>query len=104
MKKAEKIRKLVTHISAGVIFAVLLVFTLQIGVQGNSRSAMNLSALTFGLFSPAVAATSPGSVGGGCPDENCEDDRISGFRCFRVPGLHYRCDDSNYPSCSETAC
>jgi hypothetical protein len=65
MKKEEKIRKTVTRISAGVIFAVLLVFTLQIGVQGNSSSAMGLSALTFGLFSPAVAATSPGSGGGG---------------------------------------
>ncbi len=56
MKKAEKIRKITTRISAAVIFACLLVMTMQINIQGDSsNSPLSLSSLTFGLIQPAVA-------------------------------------------------
>lgn len=38
-----------------------------------------------------------------CPQQTCENDRISGWRCFSTD-WNYKCDDSAYPNCSETAC
>lgn len=62
MEKAERIRKIVTRVSAGVIFACLLVVTLQINFQGNNgNSPLSLGALTFGLFQPAMAAGGGGT-------------------------------------------
>lgn len=63
MKRAEKVRKTVTRISAGVIFACLLTMTLQINFQGNnSNSPLSLKTLTFGLVQPAAADMGRGSV------------------------------------------
>lgn len=60
MKNAEKTRKTVTRISAGVIFACLLMMTLQVNFQGNnSNSPLSLSSLTFGLVQPAMAEQTP---------------------------------------------
>jgi hypothetical protein len=65
MKKAEKIRKTVTRISAGVIFALLLAFNLQIGVGSNGNSHLSLSKAAFGMFTPAESST-----GGGCGSQS----------------------------------
>jgi hypothetical protein len=90
MKKANKIRKMVTRIFAGVIFACLLVVTLQISFQGSGNSSrLSLAALTFGLFQPAMAATGgqghcgPGQIEG--PNGACSADPntllMRGFSC-----------------------
>jgi hypothetical protein len=61
MKKAEKIRKIVIRIAAGVMFAFLLAFNLQIGVGSNGSFHLSLSKLAFGMFTPAVGGTSGGA-------------------------------------------
>jgi hypothetical protein len=68
MKKAERVRKIVTRISAGVIFATLLIVNLQIGVFSNGSSQLSLSKLAFGMFAPAVGE------GGGVAYATCPSD------------------------------
>jgi hypothetical protein len=65
MKRANKIRKIVTRIAAGVMLAFLLAFNLQIGVGSNGSSHLSLSKLAFGMFTPAVSGT-----GGGCGSQS----------------------------------
>jgi hypothetical protein len=39
-----------------------------------------------------------------CEDLACKYDYLGGFRCFDDGTAGYGCDDSSYPSCSETRC
>jgi hypothetical protein len=60
MKKTNKIRKIVIRVAAGVMFAFLLAFNLQIGVGSNGSSHLSLSKLAFGMFIPAIGGTGVG--------------------------------------------
>jgi hypothetical protein len=88
MKKAERIRKLVTRISAGVLFTALLIVNLQIGLVGNNNQNYSLSDLTFGLIAPAHAAYA--KDGSCCP----YDGAICGLN-----GVNYGDRDYNSGSC-----
>jgi hypothetical protein len=91
MKNAEKVRKLVTRISAGVIFAALLIVNLQISVFSNGNSQLSLSKLAYGMFVPALGEGGGGSAGAVCPQDCSVNDH---------------CSISGYPddSCYTTGC
>jgi hypothetical protein len=57
MKRANKIRKIVTRVAAGVMFALLLAFNLQIGWAQPNSSNLSLSALTQSSFTTAEVST-----------------------------------------------
>jgi hypothetical protein len=79
MKEAEKIRKLVTRSAAGVLFALLLVFNLQLGQATPINSSLSLSDLAAGPFTVAPAGTCHATLGADC---QCKGACSAGiFRC-----------------------
>jgi len=62
-----------------------------------------LIALTVGSVT-GILLSQENAYANNCEDLACKYDFFGGFRCFDDGTTGYNCNDSQYPTCTETAC
>jgi hypothetical protein len=74
-------------------------------LKSKKRAFTLICAMILGIVGGTLSNNSALYASGTCENLVCKYDGLSGFRCFSEPQEQgYNCNDSNYPSCSETSC